>query len=138
MPNGIDLLLADHRRVDELFARFDETADGTLVGQIVDALTAHDDAEHSALYPLLGSVLRKPKLVEDASRAHSAVKKQMDVLKALEGPALTAAVATLRELVQAHVADEEARMFPALAKAAAPAQLEELGARILRTKQRVG
>ena len=138
MPNGIDLLIADHKTVDALFGQFERTKDGTVVGQIVDALSAHDDAEHSALYPMLGELLRKPAMVQDASRAHSAVKKQIDVLTCLEGAPLTAAVAVLRALVADHVADEEKRMFPALSKAASAAQLDELGARILRTKQRVG
>ena len=138
MPNGIDLLIADHRTVDALFDAFDRTGDGTIVGQILDALTAHDDAEHSALYPMLGELIGKPKMIQEAGRAHSAVKKQMDRMKSLEGGPLTDAVAVLRLLVEEHVADEETRMLPALGKAASPAQLDELGARILRTKQRVG
>ena len=138
MPNGIDLLLADHRRVDDLFAAFDAGPDATVVGQILDALTAHDDAEHAALYPLTGEVLGDADYVGALSAAHSAVKKQMEHLRALEGAPLVEQVAVLRQLVDAHVADEEQNLFPALAEAAAPEQLETLGTRILDCKQRVG
>ena len=48
------------------------------------------------------------------------------------------AVEGLRGLVDAHVADEEKRLLPRLAKAATPAQLDWLGAHIEQTKQRVG
>lgn len=138
MPNGIDLILADHELVDGLFAEFDRTGDATIVGQIVGHLAAHDDAEHAALYPLLGEVLGDAQIVERAAAAHSAIKKQIDHLKFLEGPALTLAVEALRTLVDDHVADEEKRLLPKLAKAATPAQLDWLGAHIEQTKQRVG
>jgi hemerythrin superfamily protein len=138
MPNGIDLILADHRLVDGLFQDFEQTGDATIVGQIVGHLTAHDEAEHAALYPLLGEVLGDASAVERAAAAHSAVKKQIDLLKSLEGPSLTIAVQQLRELVDEHVADEEKRLLPKLAKAATPAQLDWLGAHIEQTKQRVG
>jgi hypothetical protein len=138
MPNGIDLILADHRFVDDLFAAFEATADPTVVGQILDALTAHDDAEHAALYPLAGELLGEAAQIEVLAAAHAAVKKQMEHLRAKEGSALTAEVDVLRQLVQGHVADEEERLLPALAEAATPQQLEALGSQILRTKQRVG
>jgi len=138
MPNGIDLLLADHAVVDELFSTFDETGDATIVGQILDALTVHDDAEHAALYPLAGRVLGDETLIETMSTAHSAIKKQIEHLCALEGPPLVDAVKQLQKLVQQHVADEEKRLFPALRRQATDAQLATLGAQILDCKQRVG
>jgi hypothetical protein len=138
MTNGIDLILLDHREVDELFARFDETGDGTVIGIVIDKLTAHDDAEHAALYPLLGAVLGDEEMITRAARAHSEVNKQIDTMKSLEGPPLTDAFNVLRTLVQEHVADEEDVMLPALAEQATTAQLDGLGARILQAKQRVG
>ena len=138
MTNGIDLILLDHREVDDLFARFDETGDGTLIGVVIDKLTAHDDAEHAALYPLLGAVLGDEDMITRAALAHSEVKKQIDTIKFLEGPPLTDAFQVLRTLVQTHVADEENVMLPALAASATAAQLDGLGARILQVKQRVG
>jgi hypothetical protein len=138
MPNGIDLILADHQVVDELFARYDETSDATIIGQVIDALNAHDDAEHAALYPLAGAVIGDVELIERSAWAHSAVKAHIDLMMSLEGDALTEAFATLRELVEEHVADEQDNLLPALADAASPQQLDGLGARILQAKQRGG
>jgi hemerythrin superfamily protein len=138
MPNGIDLILADHRSVDALFAQFDDTADGTVIGQVVCELKAHDDAEQAALYPMVGKILGDENMITRSSVAHSAVKKQIDTLTTLEGRPLIEAFKVLRTIVQKHVADEEKNILPALGEAATPQQLEQLGARILQAKQRVG
>jgi hypothetical protein len=138
MPNGIDLILADHRVVDELFAAFAQTSAGPVAGQLIDALTAHDDAEHAALYPLALDVLGDASTVERWEAAHAAVKKQLDHVKAQEGAALVDAVDALRALVEEHVADEEKHLLPALSEKATTQQLDALGARILQAKQRGG
>ena len=138
MPNGIELILADHRNVDALFERFDATADATVIGQVVCELKAHDDAEQSALYPMVGNIVGNADMIERSSIAHSAVKKQIDTLSTLEGAPLVEAFKALRKIVQKHVADEEKNILPALGAAATPQQLEELGARVLQAKQRGG
>ena len=138
MPNGVDLILVDHENVQDLFERFDATGDASIVGQVIDKLKAHDEAEMFALYPLAGVVLGDAKLVEHAMAAHTAVKHQIDVVSGLEGQPLVDAVALLRTLVREHVADEEKTLLPALAAEASPAQLGGLGARVLQIKQRGG
>ena len=138
MPNGIDLILADHRFVDELFAAFAQSGEGPAVGQVIDALTAHDEAEHAALYPLASEVLRNAAAFERWEAAHAALKTQLDHVKAQEGAALVVAVDVLRALVEEHVRDEEKNLLPALREKATPQQLDALGARILQAKQRGG
>ena len=138
MPNGIELLLADHQRVTDLFGRFAETEDASYVGRIIDVLAAHDDAEQGGLYPLVGNLLGDVDMVERAATAHSLVKQQIDIVSSLEGPALVSAVAVLQELVAKHVEDEEANILPALAEVATAQQLQGLAARIMQIKQRVG
>jgi hypothetical protein len=138
MPNGIDLILADHQMVDELFAQFDAKQDGATIGLVIAALKAHDEAEQAALYPMAGEVLNDLDLIQRSEASHSMVKKQFDLIATLEGPPLTAAFNALREMVQSHVADEQENLLPALAEAATPQQLDALGARILQAKQRGG
>jgi hemerythrin superfamily protein len=138
MPSGIDLIVADHQIVSELFDEFERSGRPTVIGQILDSLTRHDQAEHAALYPFAGTVLGDEKLVMRSAAAHSALKKQIDVLMALEGVPLVAAVTGLRTIVDKHVADEENNLLPALASAATTQQLEALGARVMQAKQRGG
>lgn len=138
MPNGIDIILADHERVKELFAQFNDAPDGNLVGLAIAALEAHDQIEHGALYPLAGHVLGDEAMIERFATAHSAVKKQIDLIATLEGPPLVDAFAVLQQLVLDHADDEERTLLPALGERATPQQLEGLGARMLQIIQRVG
>ena len=138
MPNGIDLVLADHRTVEALFAQFKKTSLGSYAGMIFDSLAAHDDAENGALYPLALGLLADAELLDRAETAHSTVKKLIDQAKNLEGAPLVDLMATLEAAVAEHVEDEEKNLLPALQAAATPAQLEGLAARWNQIKQRVG
>jgi hemerythrin superfamily protein len=138
MPNGIDLILADHRNVEALFDAFDESNDAGLIGQVVDMLTLHDEAEHGALYPFALDLLGGGDVFDRSLAAHSAVKQQIDHLKSQEGQPLVDSFGVLRRLVTDHVQDEEANLLPALAEQASPTDLDTLGARILQAKQRGG
>ena len=138
MPNGIDLVLADHRRVEALFTQFKETVLGSYAGMIFDALAAHDDAENGALYPLALGLLGDADLLDRAEAAHSQVKKIIDAAKNLEGAPLVDLMQLLQVAVETHVQDEEKNLLPALQAAATPAQLEGLAARWNQIKQRVG
>lgn len=138
MPNGVNLILADHQRVKTLFTQFDRTGDGVWVGLILDALAEHDGAEHAALYPCAEDVLKDPALLERLELAHREVNALMEHVRGQEGSALVEAVAQLQAAVTSHVSDEETHLLPALKKKATPALLQTLGARIEQNKQRVG
>lgn len=138
MTTGIDLILADHQRVNDLFAEFEATHDPDVVGRIFQMLTDHDQAEHATLYPLAKAVLADDALLERSLVAHSSVKIAIDHLRQLEGEALVTAVGVLQGLVQAHVTDDETNLLPALAERATAAQLDGLGTRFEQAKQRVG
>ena len=138
MSNGIELILAAHERVRALFEQFDETGDATLIGEIVDALVAHDQAEQAALYPIAGAVLGDEAAIQHLDAEHSMIKKTIEHLAGLEGAPLVEAVAKLRTAVDEHVAEEERDLLPSLGEAATTGQLDGLAARILQSKQRVG
>ena len=136
--NAIELVQLDHRTVEALFDAFEDAPDGTIVGQIVFELTAHDDAEQAALYPLALEVVEDSAVLDRALLDHSKVKMLLDHLRQTEGDALVAAVATLRDAVREHVALEESTLLPAIEAGASPVQLEWLAGAWLRAKQRVG
>ena len=138
MPTGTELIRIDHLRVNDLFGEFAESGDATLVGQIIDALTAHDEAEHAALYPLAAELIGDDELLTRFEVAHMLVKRQIDLLRTQEGAPLVAAIEVLHALVTEHVTDEEQNLLPALESIATPEQLQGLAARIEQNKQRVG
>lgn len=138
MPHGIDLILADHAAVNDLFDRFTSTGDSTIVGQVLDQLRAHDDAERAALYPMVGLVLGDAGMIDHSMAAHHAIKAQIDIVSTSEGAPLVEEFANLRALVDEHVREEERDLLPAMASKATPEQLAALGARLLQAKQRGG
>jgi hemerythrin superfamily protein len=138
VTTGIDLILADHRLVEELFADYQRSGDASVVGQIFDALTMHDEAEAHALYPLARAVLDDEALVDRAYMEHSELKMLIERARALEGAPLAAAIEQIQQTVETHVAEEEKGMLAKLGKKATPAQLDGLAARIEQIKQRVG
>ena len=137
MPNGIDLILSDHQTVKGLFDEFDQTHEAGLIGQVIGALKAHDDAEHAALYPMAWTIIGDGQLQQRCEIAHSRVKQQIESISGLEGQPLLDGFRELRRLVFDHVEDEEQNLLPALARPGTVQQLEILGARILHSKQRV-
>ena len=136
--NGIDLVLAEHRTVEELFAEFNSTRLGHVAAKIFDALAAHDDAENGALYPLALGLLADAALLERAEAAHSEVKKLIDHAKFQEGDHLVEAMALLEAAVTGHVEDEERNLLPKLQEVATIPQLEGLATRWLAIKSRTG
>ena len=125
-------------RVEELFEEFDASQDGAVIGQILDMLTAHDDAEHGALYPLALDLLGGGDVLDRSLAAHTCGEEADGPPEVPRGTAPGRAVRGAAPLVADHVQDEEQNLLPALAEAASDAELDTLGARILQAKQRGG
>jgi Hemerythrin HHE cation binding domain len=138
MTTGIDLVMLEHRRMEDLFAAFRDAPDGVAAGCIFDALAAHDDGEQAALYPLLEALGVAPDVVQRSREAHSRVKRLIDHARAQEGPPLVEAMVALEAAVTDHVAEEEQSLLPSLQNAATDAQLQGLAARWQQVQQRVG
>lgn len=134
MPNGVDLILADHQAVRGLFAQFDETGNASSMREAFRALTAHDDAEHAALYPMAWTILGDPILNQRCQVAHSRMRTKIEAMLLLQGERLIDEFRVLRDLVTEHFDDEERNMLAALSERASPQQLDVLGARILRAR----
>ena len=121
MPNGIDLILADHRTRRRAVRRRSTrpaTPPSSARSSTRSPPTTTPSTPPSTRSPVTCSATRR--LIERWALAHSAVKKQIDHLKTQEGPPLVEAFETLRLLVQDHVADEEKNLLPALARQRPP------------------
>ncbi|HEX5742259.1 MAG TPA: hemerythrin domain-containing protein [Pilimelia sp.] len=130
----VDVLLTDHREIETLFRRW-ESADitaterRTLTDVAIAELVRHAVAEEEYLYPTIQEIL--PDGVAVAEReiaAHAEVERLMKDLEArdAEDPDFLATGRSLIAAVRAHVAEEEAELFPALREACAPSTLERL------------
>ena len=147
--NAIELLKADHARVQALFRQYEAAENRTqqqraLAEQIFTELEVHASLEEELFYPIvraqLGTVAVEEEpadaadadedvdLVAEALEEHQEVKTLIATLRGLEpGDAqFQAAFTELREGVEEHVGMEEDELMPAVA-AALGRELERLG-----------
>ena len=123
--DAIDMLLEDHRRVEEMFEEFEEAKDdeddeekGARVGAICLELTIHATLEEEIFYPAARTALDEEgaDLLDEAEVEHESARMLITQLaEASPGDELyDARVKVLGEYVRHHVAEEEGELFPKL------------------------
>jgi hemerythrin superfamily protein len=134
-PDAIALLKADHDKVKEMFAKYDTLGDRAmagkkeLAGRICRELTVHAYIEEQVFYPRVREAGRK---IEDevleGLEEHHLIKHGVAELEPLsaDNERYDAKVEVLKELVEHHVDEEEADMFPRVRKALDAKELGEL------------
>ncbi|GAA4883631.1 hemerythrin domain-containing protein [Kitasatospora terrestris] len=141
--NVIAELLADHREVEEMFDRIQALPSGDerrreVADEFTIELVRHSVAEEMYLYPAVREHLPGgDRLADREIEDHAAVER---LLKELEGldcddVRFDLLVDQLVNEVSAHVSDEEANLFPALAEACTAEQLDELGDKVRTAKK---
>lgn len=114
----LELLTAQHREVDELFARIEAGGSDrrALFGELADKLAAHAAAEERVFYPAVMSRATTDQLHE-AVEEHLSIKRLLADLGVLDvdAPAFRAKLSVLKEQVTHHAhKEEEAKLFPKL------------------------
>ncbi len=136
MPNIINLILEDHRTVEALFARFNQSAEGAVAATICRALNAHSEAEELVAYPAFAEVLGVA--VEDLYDEQAHAKALINRAMQAEGSGLISVLADLEAGITEHVAEEEETFLPQLGEALPVDQPNVLGAKYLAVKLRLG
>lgn len=140
-PDAIALLKADHREVEELFAKF-EAAKGAdkkqgLAKTICTALTVHTIIEEEIFYPACSGEIESD-LLKEAYVEHDGAKVLISEIEAgsPDEEFYDAKVKVLSEQVEHHVEEEEKRSEGMFAQArAAGLAMGDLGARMLARKE---
>lgn len=140
----IDLLTADHRNVERMFAEL-EGLDASesarkrrkdLTEQVVIELVKHSVAEETEVYPAV-----KRKVSEDeaerAQHEHAEAEKTMKRLEGLDpdDPRFDAELALLMHEVREHVQEEESEIFPHMRSIFSPDELVDLGHKVESVKK---
>ena len=141
-PLAIELLMADHRKVEDLFEQYEaekESDDETkraIATRICGELTVHAQVEEEIFYPWLRENLDEDdmEMVEEAQVEHNTAK---DLIAQLEGATdideqYNAKVKVLGEYIRHHVNEEENEMFPKVRDM--QEELDELGQEIAARK----
>jgi iron-sulfur cluster repair protein YtfE (RIC family) len=112
------MLEADHREVEDLFARI-EASEGAerqpMIDELATSLRAHMALEEAVVYPAMKPVVGD-EAVEEGNVEHQLGRKVLeDVLRlAPAEPGFGAALDALKAGIQHHVDEEEDEVFPTL------------------------
>lgn len=123
-PDAVAMLKADHRKVEDLFAKFEGTKSTTrkqaLVQQICTELTVHATIEEEIFYPACQSKIEEDTL-QEAYVEHDGAKVLIAELLASspEAEFYDAKVMVLSEQIKHHVKEEEMRSEGMFAQARA-------------------
>ncbi len=118
--DAISLLKTDHRKVKNLFARYESAGDFStkylIAEQVFPELDLHAQWEESVFYPAYEAMTGKhgTQLVADSRLAHEHVRELMSELQGidLDEAAFEVKFHELMGIVREHVAEEENAMFP--------------------------
>lgn len=138
--DAISLLTQDHRTVEELFSRFEQSSDPSerrqLVDTMIEELSVHAAIEEQELYPLMHRTLEQDDPVDEAEHEHAEAKAILAILAHLQAddehfePMVTELIADVRH----HVEEEENDLFPMLREAVSDDELDEVGQRLEQAK----
>ena len=142
--NGMDavtLLKADHRKVEELFAKFESATrkeqKEKLAQQICMELTIHTTIEEEIFYPACKEAVEDD-LLDEAYVEHDGAKMLIAEISqgSPDDPFYNAKVTVLSEEIKHHVKEEEKRAEGMFAQAkAAGLDMNELGMRMAARKK---
>jgi iron-sulfur cluster repair protein YtfE (RIC family) len=133
------LLEADHREVEDLFAKAESTngaAKQQVVTKIASELTLHAEVEEQIVYPAMREAGLN-EIVAEAEQEHGKVKQLVAQLEAMDAATdeVDGVLAELKADVQHHVEEEESEGFPKFREAVDQATLQDLAARVEEAKQ---
>lgn len=146
--DAIEIIKADHRKVEELFAEYESLADDAyaqkraLVDQITRELELHTEMEETITYPAFKDIFESEgdKMVEEGYAEHEVAKHLMEELKSLspEDEQFDAKVKVLQENIDHHVKEEEEELLPKAQKEMPEAELAAMGEEMEEFKEQNG
>jgi hemerythrin-like domain-containing protein len=119
MPNAIEMLREDHRKVKELFQRFergDSDEKEQIAHQTLHELEVHAALEEEIFYPAAREHVHEEEQIDEALEEHHVAKLLIGELKKMspDDERFEAKYKVLAESVKHHIQEEESEMFPML------------------------
>jgi hemerythrin superfamily protein len=139
--DALQLLIADHREVSDLFEQFENLGDRAkaskqkIVQKVCKALLVHTQIEEEILYPRVREIKELEDQIDEAIVEHAAAKDLIRQLHDMdpEDDLYDAKVKVLSEEIDHHVEEEEKEMFPKIRKS--DLDLDALGQELAQRKQ---
>jgi hypothetical protein len=142
-PDAIALLKADHRKVEDLFAKFEKARDDdrkkALAREICTELTIHSMIEEEIFYPACQGLIEDEDVLDESYVEHDGAKVLIsEILSNVNARYFEAKVTVLSELIKHHVKEEEKRSEGLFAQARdAGLDVEALGKRLKARKEQL-
>lgn len=140
MPDAIEMLRQDHRKVQQLFQEFEQSDDTAAQRQIAQTaireLEVHATLEEEIFYPAAMEELDEPDLINEAQEEHHVVKILANELKKMRGneERFKAKFTVMAESVKHHIQEEEGELFPQIQD---KMDTQEVGQRLEERKQKL-
>ena len=118
MPNAVQMIRQDHKKVKGLFRKFDQAknngAKKRIADQVIQELEVHTTLEEEIFYPAVQNELGDKEMIDEANKEHQQAKEIIQELKTLdsEDDQLEEQFAELVECIKHHVEEEESEMLP--------------------------
>jgi hemerythrin superfamily protein len=132
-PGATDLLVHQHRLLEELFERLGSSKKGfdQTLRELADDLTAHISIEEQLFYPAVRKV--NPDLILEGLEEHAMGRFALQRLLGTKASdkSIQARLKALKELMTNHHHEEERDLFPAVRRAMSDATIARLGAKML-------
>ena len=132
--DGIQVLIDDHREVENLFQQYEKSDDPgeqtRIVHQVIHELAVHGEIEELLFYPRLRTALPDGNnLADEAVHEHVEIKTTLNELDKMtaEDDGFETRMQALMAEVRHHVEEEENDIFPKIRQAMDPEQLSKLG-----------
>lgn len=138
MPDVVDLIMADHREVERLFAALQEHPEqrALLVPEMASLLIAHSRAEEAEVYPVARQEAGEVDEVSHSQQEHEEADALLGELQALD-PTTAEFDAKLSELIKAvthHVGEEESNVLPGMREKLDESRRAELAVNFARAR----
>jgi hemerythrin-like domain-containing protein len=139
MPNAIEMLREDHRKVKQLFEQFeqgDEDAKEEICKQTIQELEIHAAVEEEIFYPSAREEVDDEETIDEALEEHHVVKLVLAELKKMssDDERFDAKYKVLAESVKHHIEEEESELFPSVEGSM---DVEEVGQQMEARKQKL-
>ena len=118
MPNAVQMIRQDHRKVEGLFKKFarakNNEAKKRIADQVTQELEVHTTLEEEIFYPAVRNELGDEEMIDEANKEHRQAKEIIQELKTMdsEDDHLEEKFAELVECIKHHVEEEENEMLP--------------------------
>jgi hemerythrin superfamily protein len=118
MPNAVQMIRQDHKKVEGLFKKFAQAknhgAKKRLADQVCQELEVHTTLEEEIFYPAVQKELGDMQMIEEAEKEHQQAKGIIQELKMMDGEdeQFEEQFSELVECIKHHVQEEESEMLP--------------------------